>query len=158
MLRMKLRFLITAAVVVAFDQLTKYWAATSLADQMIAVAPFLNLILVHNTGAAFGFMSDAGGWQNGFFLIVAGLASVLIVGMLWKLSDRWMGTALSLILGGAVGNLIDRLLHGHVIDFVDLYYRHWHWPAFNIADSAITVGAVMLIIDAFRPKSARPHG
>lgn len=154
---MKRSYLIIVVAVLVLDQLTKYWAAATLVRGSISIAPFLKFTLVHNTGAAFGFMSNAGGWQNIFFMVVAALASVLIIVMLWRLQDRWVGTGLALILGGALGNLADRVLHGYVIDFVDVYYGTWHWPAFNIADSAITVGAVLLIIDAFKPKTSRHH-
>lgn len=154
---MKRSYLIIAVAVLVLDQLTKYWAAATLVRGSISIAPFLKFTLVHNTGAAFGFMSNAGGWQNIFFMVVAALASVLIIVMLWRLQDRWVGTGLALILGGALGNLVDRVLHGYVIDFVDVYYGTWHWPAFNIADSAITIGAVLLVIDAFKPKTSRHH-
>lgn len=153
---MKRDYLLIALAVLICDQLTKYWAATVLIKGSLPVAPVLSLTLVHNTGAAFGFMADASGWQNAFFMTVAGVASVLIIVMLRRLQDRWVGYALSLILGGAVGNLIDRVLHGFVIDFIDVYYETWHWPAFNIADSAITLGAIALLVDAFRPRRSLP--
>jgi signal peptidase II len=110
----------------------------------------LNLVLVHNTGAAFGFLSSAGGWQNIFFIAIALAASAFILWMSWRLEskDRLLAIALMLVLGGALGNLLDRLIHGYVIDFIDVYYGTWHWPAFNVADSAITVGAALLIADA----------
>lgn len=154
---MKRSYWIIALTVLVLDQLTKYWATATLMKGSVPVTPFFKFTLVHNTGAAFGFMSNASGWQNMFFMIVAALASVLIVIMLWRLQDRWTGTGLALILGGAVGNLVDRALHGYVIDFLDVYYGAWHWPAFNIADSAITIGAVLLVIDAFKPKTTRRH-
>jgi signal peptidase II len=142
--------------VVVFDQLTKF-AATDYLTQHgeIHLAPFLNLVLVHNTGAAFGFLSGAGGWQNVFFIIVALGASIFILWMYRSLSaqDRLLATGLMLVLGGALGNLIDRLIHGYVVDFIDVYYGTWHWPAFNVADSAITIGAVLLVIDALSPGS-----
>ena len=145
-----LKHLIVAAVVVALDQLTKAIAAAYLIRGSVEIAPFFRLTLVHNSGAAFGFLNDAGGWQNMFFVGVAVLACGVIVFMIRRLSARdvWLGVALSLVLGGAVGNLIDRLLYGYVIDFVDIYYRSWHWPAFNVADSAISIGAVILVLDA----------
>ncbi len=143
-----------AVAVVVLDQLTKF-AATGYLSQHgeIHLAPFLNLVLVHNTGAAFGFLSSAGGWQNVFFIIVALAASIFILWMYRRLSaqDKLLATGLMLVLGGALGNLIDRLIHGYVIDFIDVYYGTWHWPAFNVADSAITIGAVLLVIDALRP-------
>jgi signal peptidase II len=145
-----------AVAVVVFDQLTKF-AATDYLTQHgeIHLAPFLNLVLVHNTGAAFGFLSGAGGWQNVFFIIVALAASAFILWMSWRLSanDKLLVVALMLVLGGALGNLLDRLIHGYVIDFIDVYYVTWHWPAFNVADSAITIGAVLLVIDALNPGS-----
>jgi signal peptidase II len=150
------RYLWIAVAIVVFDQLTKF-AATDYLTQHgeIHLAPFLNLVLVHNTGAAFGFLSSAGGWQNVFFIIVALAASAFILWMSWRLSanDKLLAVALMLVLGGALGNLLDRLIHGYVIDFIDVYYGAWHWPAFNVADSAITIGAVLLVIDALNPGS-----
>ncbi len=145
-----LRHLIVAAGVVVLDQLTKAVAAAYLIRGGIEIAPFFRLTLVHNSGSAFGFLNDAGGWQNMFFVGIAVLACGVIVFMIRRLSarDLWLGVALSLVLGGAVGNLIDRLLYGYVIDFIDIYYRSWHWPAFNVADSAISIGAVILVLDA----------
>lgn len=145
------RYLWIALVVIALDQLTKYAAADYLVRHgELALVPFLNLALVHNTGAAFGMLSQASGWQNVFFIVVALIACIAILWIVWRLEkkDFLLVSGLMLILGGAAGNLIDRLVHGYVIDFIDVYYRDWHWPAFNIADSAITVGAVILAIDA----------
>jgi len=145
-------FLGIAAAVVALDQLTKWAALTYLARHAeIAVTPFLNLVLVFNRGAAFGFLSHAAGWQNLFFIGVALIACGVIVYLLYRLEpgNRMVAVALALILGGAIGNVIDRLVHGHVVDFIDVYYRAWHWPAFNVADSAITIGAILLVLDAF---------
>lgn len=145
-----------AVIVLILDQLTKFIAADYLAAHgEIQLAPFFSFVLVHNTGAAFGILSSAGGWQNIFFIAVAFIACIVILWMSWRLNskDIFLAVSLVLILGGAMGNLIDRLIHGHVIDFIDVYYRSWHWPAFNIADSAITVGAIILGIDAFRSKS-----
>lgn len=156
---MMLRYLSIAALVVVADQLTKWAALKYLVRHVeVAVVPFLNLTLAYNRGAAFSFLSDAGGWQNAFFSTVAAVACAVIIYMLYRTRGRdpLLAFGLVFILGGAIGNLIDRLLYGHVIDFIDVYYRHWHWPTFNIADSAITVGAVMLILDAlgFKPGSA----
>ncbi len=145
------RYLWIAVVVLVFDQLTKFIVADYLMQHgEIYLTPFLNLVLVHNTGAAFGFLSSAGGWQNVFFIVAAVAASGFILWMIWRLSaeDKLLATGLMLVLGGALGNLIDRLIHGYVVDFIDFYYRTWHWPAFNVADSAITIGAVMLVVDA----------
>lgn len=141
-----------AALVWLLDQLSKYAALKFLGlHAALEVTPFLNLTLVFNTGAAFSFLSDAGGWQNLLFAAIAAVVSVVILFMVRRLTpaDRQVAVALLLILGGALGNLTDRLVHGHVIDFIDLHYAGWHWPIFNLADSAITVGAVLLVLDTF---------
>lgn len=154
------RYLWIAVAIVIFDQLTKFAATDYLTGQgEIQLLPFLNLVLVHNTGAAFGFLSNAGGWQNIFFIVVAVAASVFILWMAWRLDskDRLLAVALMLVLGGALGNLADRLIYGYVIDFIDVYYGAWHWPAFNVADSAITVGAALLILDAFKSTARHEH-
>jgi signal peptidase II len=119
--------------------------------QSIPVLPFFKLTYVHNTGAAFSFLSQAGGWQRWFFAGLALVISVVITVWLSRLQkhETLLAIALSLILGGAVGNLIDRLAYGYVIDFLDVYYGTWHWPAFNIADSAITLGVVLMLAESF---------
>lgn len=154
------RFLwITAAVVIA-DQATKYFALKHLMRSEIAITPFLNFALAFNTGAAFSFLSDAGGWQNLFFVGVAAVVSIIILFMIRRLgaNDLQVAVALMLVLGGAMGNVIDRVRYGYVVDFIDVYYRSWHWPTFNVADSAITIGAILLIMDAvgitFRRRTA----
>jgi signal peptidase II len=141
---------ITAPVIV-LDQVTKFAAVANLAVQDVPIAPFLSLTLTYNTGAAFGFLNQAGGWQNVFFIGVAAVASVFILYLLYTQAadNLLMALGLALILGGAIGNLIDRLLWGHVVDFILVYYQSWRFPAFNIADSAISIGAVLLILDAF---------
>ena len=119
--------------------------------ESIPLLPYFNLTYVHNTGAAFSFLSDAGGWQRWLF---AGLAVVMsgIIG-LWlarlKQHETLMAVALALVLGGAIGNLIDRVAYGYVIDFLDVYYQDWHWPAFNIADSAICIGVALMLLESF---------
>ncbi len=146
------RYLWMAVVVFILDQATKWLAVTFIgAHGVIKVMPFFDLVLVHNTGAAFGFLSQAGGWQNVFFVAVAIVISTVILVMTYRLGakDRLLAVALMLVLGGALGNLIDRLRFGYVVDFLDVYYQAWHWPAFNVADSAITIGALLLILDAF---------
>jgi len=146
------RYLAVSAVVLVLDQLSKL-AATRWLDYRVEVpvAPFFNLSLAHNRGAAFSFLSDASGWQHWFFSGIALIVSVVIV--LWlrrlKPEERQVGWALSLVLGGAIGNVVDRLRLGYVVDFVDFYVGAWHWPTFNVADSAISVGAVLLALDAF---------
>jgi signal peptidase II len=111
--------------------------------------PLFNLTLVYNRGAAFSFLSQAGGWQRWFFAVLALVVSVGLVIWLRKLKrhEFYSAIGLTLILGGAIGNLIDRVRLGYVIDFLDVYYQQWHWPAFNIADSAITVGVMFLLLD-----------
>ncbi|HEX7234302.1 MAG TPA: signal peptidase II, partial [Nitrosospira sp.] len=111
---------------------------------------FFNLVLTYNAGAAFSFLSDAAGWQRWFFSSIAGGASIMIIYLLRRHeADKLFCTALSLILGGAVGNLWDRLTLGHVVDFLDFYIGTYHWPAFNVADSAIFVGAMLLVLQSF---------
>lgn len=145
-----LRWLWLSALVIGLDQFSKYLAETHLAFQTPqALLPGLNLTLMYNTGAAFSFLSDAGGWQRWLFTGLAIAASAALVVWLHRLpaTQRTLAIALAAILGGALGNVIDRIRLGHVIDFIDVYYRGWHWPAFNIADSAITLGVVVLIVD-----------
>lgn len=119
--------------------------------ESIPVMPNFNLTYVHNTGAAFSFLSQAGGWQRWFFAGLAITISIAITVWLAKLQKHevLLAAALSLVLGGAVGNLIDRLAYGYVIDFLDVYYQDWHWPAFNIADSAITLGVALMLAETF---------
>jgi len=139
-----------SVVVVALDQASKWLALSRLElHQPVALLPGLNLTLMYNTGAAFSLLDDAGGWQRWFFVALAGAASAVIVVWLHRLrgGQPLLALALALILGGAVGNLIDRLVLGYVVDFIDVYWRGYHWPAFNLADSAITVGAVLFVAD-----------
>jgi signal peptidase II len=148
-----LKWLWVSGGVIVLDQLTKLWASSALVyGDPVAVIPFFNLTLLHNTGAAFSFLSEAGGWQRWFFALVALIISAVILLWLKRLPrDKvWLAVALALVLGGALGNVWDRITLGYVIDFLDIYYQGWHWPAFNIADSAISVGAAMLIIDSLR--------
>lgn len=146
-----------SVLVVALDQATKFLAETFLAmHQPVPVLSWFNLMLTYNTGAAFSFLAGAGGWQRWFFLGLGTAVSIGLVVWLWRLKpeEQWLAAALALILGGAVGNLIDRAWLGQVIDFIQLYYDRWYWPAFNIADSAITVGATLLLLDSLRSRSA----
>ena len=114
----------------------------------VQVTSFFNVVRVHNTGAAFSFLAGAGGWQRWFFTGIGVLAALFIVWMLKSHSgQKLFSFALSCILGGAIGNVIDRSLYGYVVDFLDFHYAGWHFPAFNVADSAITIGAVCLILD-----------
>ena len=147
-----------ALLVLAVDQATKLWAAGTLDYGMpVTVLPFFNLTLVHNTGAAFSFLADAGGWQRIFFIVVSGVVSLVLVAWLWRLprDARLLGIALALVLGGAGGNLVDRVAYGYVIDFLDFHAAGWHWPAFNVADSAISCGVVLLLADGLFGSRAR---
>ena len=147
-------WLALAALIVVLDQVTKYVVTQNLVlGQSIVLTPFLNLVLVHNTGAAFSFLSDQAGWQRELFIVIALAASAWIVYLLAKHAREGLfALALTLVLAGAVGNVIDRLLIGAVVDFIDFHAFGYHWPAFNIADSAITCGAALLIWDALRPR------
>jgi signal peptidase II len=143
------RWLGLAAAIIVFDQLSK-WAVlrTFSLGESLELTSFFNLVLVYNRGAAFSFLSDAGGWQKWFFIVLALGVSVWIFTMLRREPHkRLQSLALSLIMGGALGNVIDRVLYGAVVDFLDFHWAGAHWPAFNVADSAITVGAVLLIIE-----------
>ena len=138
-----------ALVVALLDQFTKVLvlAAFQLGDST-PITSFFNLVRAHNHGAAFSFLAGAGGWQRWFFTGIAVVASVFMVWMLRShASQKLFSLAISLILGGAIGNVVDRMLHGYVVDFVDFYWGGWHFPAFNLADSAISLGAALLILD-----------
>ncbi len=148
----KIYFAIALAIIV-IDQITKWVANTSLTlHEQNPVMPFFNWTLMYNYGAAFSFLSNAGGWQRWFFTIVAAIISIVLAVWIVRLKahEKWLGLALSLILGGAIGNLIDRLIFGYVIDFIQWYYDRFYWPAFNIADAAICVGTVILLATSFK--------
>ena len=138
-----------ALVIIAIDQITKQWilGAYQLGD-WTPVTGFFNIVRAHNTGAAFSFLADAGGWQRWLFTGIGVAATIFIV---WQLrahpGQKLFSFALSSILGGAVGNVVDRLMHGYVVDFLQFHYAGWYFPSFNLADSAITVGAACLILD-----------
>jgi signal peptidase II len=143
-----------AALVVILDQLSKYLVRSTFSlHESIEVTPFFNLVFVFNRGAAFSFLSDASGWQRTFFITLALAASLWIVWLLRKHATQVLFClALSLILGGAIGNVIDRLVFGAVVDFLDFHLRGHHWPVFNAADSAISCGAALLVWEAFTAK------
>ena len=146
-----MKWLWLSALVLLLDQSTKLLAdAVLVMQQPVYVIPMFSLTKVYNPGAAFSFLGDAGGWQRWFFVALSLGVSIFLVIWLRRLGPRdgRIALALSLILGGAIGNLIDRLAYGYVIDFLDVYYGDWHWPTFNIADSAIAIGACLLILDA----------
>jgi signal peptidase II len=150
------KWLGVALAVIVADHLTKFWVSSALDYQaFIPVLPFFSLVLVHNTGAAFSFLADAGGWQRWFFVAVGVIATVVIVRLLKRHAhETRLAFALALVLGGALGNVIDRVVLGHVVDFLYFHYKSFAWPAFNVADSAITVGAALLIWDSLRGKHA----
>ena len=140
-----------ALAVIGLDYWTKAWASSTLAyRQPVAVTSWFDWMLAHNTGAAFSFLADAGGWQRWFFATVALVVSAVMVVWLSRIPTikRWVGAALGLILGGGLGNLWDRLNYGYVVDFISVHYDDWYWPAFNVADSAISLGAAILILDS----------
>lgn len=151
------RWLWVSAAVLAADIATKEWVSHAFTlGEVREVLPFFNLVLMHNTGAAFSFLAEAGGWQRWFFTTVTIVISAVIVRMLRRPQERLVRAALALVLGGALGNLWDRLTLGHVVDFVQLHAAGYYWPAFNVADSAITVGVVLLVWDSLRPAQALP--
>lgn len=141
-----------AGLVILLDQLTKVTITRMFSyGESHPVTAFFNLVLVYNPGAAFSFLGSASGWQRYFFTGIGIAAAIFIVFLLKRhAGQRMFCTALALILGGALGNVTDRIAYGHVIDFLDFYLGRWHWPAFNIADSAICIGAVLFVIDELR--------
>lgn len=147
-----LKWLWLSVVAIVLDQASKIAVKSAMQlYQSIDLVPFFNLTYVHNTGAAFSFLSEAGGWQRWFFACLAIVVSAVIAVWIARLEkhETLLAVALSLILGGAIGNLIDRVAYGYVIDFLDVYYQNWHWPAFNIADSAITLGVFLMLLESF---------
>ena len=152
-----LRWLWLSVFVIVLDQLSKQLVEASfMLYETLPIAPYFNLTLAYNEGAAFSFLSDQGGWQRWFFSGMALLVTIVLVVWLSRLRhERLLGASLSLVIGGAVGNLIDRVLFGHVIDFLDVYYGQMHWPAFNVADSAITLGVILMFLDAILEQKAK---
>jgi signal peptidase II len=150
-------WLLPSMVVIVLDQLSKHWIVQMLSfAESRPVTTFFNLALAHNTGAAFSFLAEAGGWQRLFFIVVAVVASAVMLYLLRKHGREVLfSLALCLVLGGALGNLIDRIRWGYVVDFLDFYYGSYHWPAFNVADMAITGGVILLVWDSFRKPEAR---
>lgn len=153
-----MRWLGFALIVVLFDQLAKITVLYTLAyGDSQPITAFFNLVLTYNRGAAFSFLATASGWQRWLFIALGIVAACFICYLLQRHGrQRFFCSALSLILGGALGNIIDRLRYGYVIDFLDFHLRGWHWPAFNLADSAIVCGALLLLLDELRRvRSAR---
>lgn len=147
-----LRWYFLSGFIIIADQATKILVTKNfLYGEHINIFTGFNLILVHNTGAAFSFLSDAGGWQRWLFLLISLTVSIILVIWLNKLRANQLATSfsLTLILGGAVGNLIDRIFLGYIIDFIDIYYKNYHWPVFNLADASITLGVALYILKNF---------
>lgn len=147
-----LKWLWLSLLAIILDQVSKLVVDNTMQlYESIPLIPYFNLTYVHNTGAAFSFLSEAGGWQRWFFAVLALVISAVLSVWLARLEkhETLLALALSLVLGGAIGNLIDRLAYGYVIDFLDVYYNTWHWPAFNIADSAITLGVMLMLAESF---------
>lgn len=147
-----LKWLWLSVITLILDQWSKITIDNSMSlYESIAIIPFFNLTYVRNLGAAFSFLSDAGGWQRWFFSAMALIISTVLVVWLYRLKkhETLLAVALSLVLGGAIGNLIDRLAYGYVIDFLDVYYQNWHWPAFNVADMAISLGVFLMLLESF---------
>lgn len=158
-------WLLISAAVIFLDWHTKLWASETLVlYRANPVTPFLNWTLAHNYGAAFSFLSDAGGWQRYLFTGLASAVTLVLLVWIFRLKrHEWLtGVSLGLVIGGALGNLVDRIRLGYVVDFVDVYYQGYHWPAFNVADSAITCGVILMLLDSFllahrkTPGSAAP--
>ncbi len=155
----RLPWLGLSLLVLVLDQFTKFYfeGTLSLYQQIVVIPDYFSWTLAYNTGAAFSFLADSGGWQRWLFALIALVVSTVLVVWLKRLGrdETWLAVALALVLGGALGNLIDRVLLGHVVDFILVHWRNqWYFPAFNLADSAITVGAVMLALDMFKSKKA----
>lgn len=149
-----IRWLGLSSLIIVLDQISKLAISSHFVyGESLRITDFFNLVLAHNTGAAFSFLNDAGGWQRWMFTAIAVVASIWIVRLMRQHAQQTLFCfALALVLGGALGNLIDRVAYGYVVDFLDFYWASYHFPAFNVADSAISVGAALLLLDSFRKK------
>lgn len=146
-----LKFLALSLLLIVADQFTKLWILNNFTlYEDVNVLPIFDLTYVRNYGAAFSFLSDAGGWQHYFFTSIAIVISILLIYWMYKtpVKQSWLLSAYALILSGAIGNVMDRMNYGYVVDFLHFYYQDWHFPAFNVADMAISIGAGLLILDA----------
>ncbi|NWA82786.1 signal peptidase II [Pseudomonas poae] len=153
----RLGWLVLSVLVLVIDQVSKahFEGALEMFQQIVVIPDYFSWTLAYNTGAAFSFLADGGGWQRWLFAVIAVVVSAVLVVWLKRLGrdDTWLAIALALVLGGALGNLYDRIALGHVIDFILVHWQNrWYFPAFNFADSAITVGAIMLALDMFKSK------
>lgn len=147
-------FILIIAAILA-DQISKaaILSRFQFAERLNIIPHFFDLTLVYNPGSAFSFLADAGGWQKFFFLAFAAVVSIyLIRAIIIREFDTWGNWGAAMVCGGAIGNAIDRLVHGHVVDFISVYYQNWYYPAFNVADSFICVGALLLVIDGFKKR------
>lgn len=149
LLQQRVKWFGLSGMVIIIDQLTKYWAEHILQNDVIALMPIFDFSLVHNTGAAFGFLGQYGGWQHVFFVVLAIVFSVVMVVYINQLKshERHLALAYSLIIGGALGNAIDRVVYQYVVDFIHFFYHDWHYPHFNIADIAIFIGASLMFFE-----------
>jgi signal peptidase II len=155
----KLPWLWLSLLVFVVDQASKFWFDNNLSmyQQIVIIPDYFSWTLAYNTGAAFSFLADAAGWQRWFFAAIAVAVSVVLVVWLKRLKpgESWLALALALVLGGALGNLVDRVVFGHVVDFILLHWQHrWYFPAFNVADMAITGGAILLALDMFKSEKS----
>ena len=151
-------WILIVILIFTLDQVSKHLVINNLVlEEPVNLLPFLNLFFTFNPGAAFSFLNKAGGWQEWLFGGVAVVVGVFLVIWLYRMKeqDKWLKVSLALILGGTLGNLYDRIVYHQVVDFIDLFFKDWHYPVFNIADAAISIGAVMLIIDVFRKKDSK---
>lgn len=143
------KYFVLSILIVIADQVSKHWASANLVQNTINILPILDFRLAHNYGAAFSFLSNAGGWQRWFFIGLSLMVSIVL--FMWilrlKKQEKFLAFALACVLGGGIGNLIDRASLGYVVDFISVHYKHWYFPTFNIADMAISLGAFLLIID-----------
>lgn len=156
-----LLWLAFAVFLLVMDLWTKHLASQNLElFRPVVVTSWLNLTLAHNEGAAFSLLAGAGGWQRWFFTGVALIVSVVLLVWLKRLphSARLLPVAITMVLAGALGNMIDRIRLGYVVDFIDLHYQGWHWPAFNIADMVIVTGVILLLLEGFIPRKVGPYG
>lgn len=157
----KIKYWLLIAAAIVIDQITKTLVLQrfQFAERLNIIPDFFDLTLVFNTGAAFSFLADAGGWQKYFFLALAAVISFYLARAIVKDDfGAWGKWGAAMVIGGAFGNVIDRLIHGHVVDFLLFYWQNWFYPAFNAADSFICVGAVLLIIDGFKHKKEKEAG
>ncbi|TBU73178.1 signal peptidase II [Pseudomonas daroniae] len=155
----KLGWVWLSVVVFVVDQVTKFWFDNNLSmyERIVVIPDYFSWTLAYNTGAAFSFLAGASGWQRWLFTLIAVVVSVVLVVWLKRLKsdETWLAVGLALVLGGALGNLVDRVVFGHVVDFILVHWQNrWYFPAFNLADSAITVGAVLLALDMFKSKKS----